>query len=146
MGESEGEDGIGSGGFLTSTRNSGDGSRRCGLTSEGDRRWRCELATAAMATARLGLRWWQRLLLGLKMEAVDTAAPRTLVALLGLRCTARWTASWRRILNGDGGVLGASACERMGPRHERILSGGGFSEHEREVGDDADPWVPGISV
>ena len=67
--ESEGEDGIGSGGFLTSTRNSGDGSRRCGLTSEGDRRWRCELATAAMATARLGLGWRQRLLLGLKMEA-----------------------------------------------------------------------------
>ena len=72
-GESKGEDGIGSGGFLTSTRNSGDGSRRRGLASVGDRCWRCELTTAAMATARLGLRWGQRLLLGLEMEAADTA-------------------------------------------------------------------------
>ena len=68
-GESEVEDGIGSGGFLTSTRNSGDGSCRRGLASEGDQRWRCELATTAMAMAQLGLGWRQRLLLGLEMEA-----------------------------------------------------------------------------
>ena len=54
MEESEGEDGIGFGGYLTSTRNSGDGSRRRGLGSEGDRRRHCELKAAAA----LGHGWW----------------------------------------------------------------------------------------